>query len=175
MLLTHKKIQRNIYKIITCILIIIVFLYIIYIPPFVMKKKIVEGYRDIYEGYRGINDDKTIYLKVANDDKERANGLMFVKKMKHNEGMLFEYETEGYHSMWMKNTYISLDIIYLDIDYNIVDIIENTEPHSLKGLPSKKLCKYAIELNANSAKKFNFKINDNIKKNIKIIDNLTTF
>lgn len=176
MLVVNIKFKRNLYRIIILILIIIALVKTSMLPSINMtvmsnsdkytNTKIVESYS---EGGR-----KTIYLKTANDESTRAKGLMFVRKMKYNEGMLFEYEQDDHHSMWMKNTYVSLDIIYLDTEYNIVDIIENTEPHSLKGLPSKKKCRYAIELNATSAKKFNFKINDNIKKNIKIIDNLTT-
>ena len=71
---------------------------------------------------------------------------MYVKNLPQNTGMLFIYPDSKIRAMWMKNTYISLDIIFID-DNGIVSSIEkNTEPQSLKTIRSEKPIKYVLEL-----------------------------
>jgi uncharacterized membrane protein (UPF0127 family) len=79
--------------------------------------------------------------------ESNAKGLMFRKNLPNNAGMLFEFEGEEILSFWMKNTYIPLDIIYVDARHQIVDI-KHAKPLSTKSLPSKKPAKYVVEVNA---------------------------
>ena len=97
---------------------------------------------------------------VSGDDA--VKGLMYVKEPLHTRyGMLFDM---GYkvNSMWMKNTFIPLDVIFLDKNMNIIGFKENNQPHSLKSISINKVSKYVLEMNAGTVKKFNLKIGDKI-------------
>tara|TARA_B100001094_G_C17745569_1_gene583234 strand:+ start:177 stop:563 length:387 start_codon:yes stop_codon:yes gene_type:complete len=97
---------------------------------------------------------------VSSDDA--VKGLMYVKEPLHTRyGMLFDM---GYkvNSMWMKNTFISLDVIFLDKNMNIIGFKENNQPHSLKSIMINKPSKYVLEMNAGTVKKFNLKKGDKI-------------
>ena len=113
------------------------------------------------------NKDKKIFrLKVANNKEDFRKGLMFVKYLPQDSGIIFKYNNYGMHSMWMKNTFIPLDILFLDHNYKLIDYVENTTPHSLKSIIINKPSKNIIELNGGSVKKFNLKKNDTINFNI---------
>ena len=105
---------------------------------------------------------------VSGDDA--VKGLMFVKEPLHSRyGMLFDM---GYkvNSMWMKNTFIPLDVIFLDKNMNIIGFKENNQPHSLKSISINNPSKYVLEMNAGTVKKFNLKIGDKIYfLNLKLI------
>jgi YVTN family beta-propeller protein len=66
-----------------------------------------------------------VYVDVANDPEEQSRGLMFRNNMEWNNGMLFVFKDVNYLYFWMKNTYIPLDMIFVDKDLRIVDIREN--------------------------------------------------
>jgi YVTN family beta-propeller protein len=94
-----------------------------------------------------------VYVDVANDPEEQSRGLMFRKSMEWNNGMLFVFEDIEYLSFWMKNTYIPLDMIFVDKDLRIVDIKEDVQPCPLQedicpSYPSKQPAKYVLEVNA---------------------------
>lgn len=94
--------------------------------------------------------------------QDAVKGLMYVKEPLHTRyGMLFDM---GYkvNSMWMKNTYIPLDVIFLDKNMNIIGYKENNQPHSLKSISINKPSKYVLEMNAGSVKKFNLKRGDKL-------------
>ena len=95
-------------------------------------------------------------------DKDAVKGLMFVKKpLNPRYGMLFDMGYKN-NSMWMKNTYIPLDIIFLDENMNIIGYKENNQPHSLKYISIDKPSRYVLEMNAGSIKNFNLRISDKI-------------
>ena len=87
---------------------------------------------------------------------------MFRKSLNLNRGMLFIFTNESKVNMWMKNTLISLDIIFISKDYKIVDIINNAKAMSKDILTSSVKAKYALEINAGLVKKLNIKIGNNI-------------
>ena len=91
---------------------------------------------------------------------ESVKGLMNVKEpLWNNNGMLFDMsDRPKNHSMWMKNTHIPLDIIFLDENMKIVGFKENNLPHSLKQISINKPSRYVLEMNAGSVKKNNLKI-----------------
>jgi len=93
-----------------------------------------------------------VYL--ATNDEQRRRGLMYVRNMPERTGMLFIYDEEDVHSMWMKNTYISLDIVFALADGSISSVVQDTVPLSLKSLASREPVQYVLELNAGSARHF---------------------
>jgi len=102
----------------------------------------------------------TIDIEVADDVAERAQGLMYRDTMSENDGMLFLMETEEPQAFWMKNTIISLDIIYADSDRRIVSISKNCKPYSLEQIPSGKPALYVVEVIAGYTTKYGIKAGD---------------
>ena len=103
-----------------------------------------------------------IYGKVAKNNKELQKGLMFRKdKLKNNEGILFPM-TYKINSMWMKNTYIPLDVIFLDDNMRIIGYIEDTVPLSLDSISIDKKSHNVLEMNAESVRYHNKRIGDKI-------------
>ena len=104
----------------------------------------------------------TIYGKIGRTISEKKRGLMYRKhKLKYNEGMLFKY-TYKKNSMWMKNTYIPLDIIFLDSEMNIVGYIKDTVPLSLESIGIDKKSNSVLEMNSGSIDYFDMGIGDKI-------------
>ncbi|MFK8028918.1 MAG: DUF192 domain-containing protein [Gammaproteobacteria bacterium] len=103
------------------------------------------------------------FIYVAQSDEEMKQGLMFVEDLPDETGMLFRYKRRRIGSMWMKNTLIPLDIIFIKSDGKISDIHENATPKSLKSLRSKRQVKGALELIGGSAKKYNIRVGDKIR------------
>jgi len=102
--------------------------------------------------------------KVVSSHKLRKKGLMNrKKKLKENQGMLFEFDEPQVISLWMKNTYIELDAIYFNENGKILELNENLKPHSTKSVKTKNLCKYVLEVNGNTIKNKNIKVGDYIK------------
>lgn len=89
-----------------------------------------------------------IFIEVADDEYERTQGLMYRKTMADSLGMLFIFPTSEPRGFWMKNTFISLDIIYVNEKLEIVSIQKYTKPFSEAHLPSIGNAMYVIEVNA---------------------------
>ena len=85
---------------------------------------------------------------IASTDAQKRRGLMFVRKLPEWTGMLFLYRDSGMHSMWMKNTYIPLDIAFIRQDGRIASIAKNTEPLSLHSIRATEPVNFVLELNA---------------------------
>lgn len=100
------------------------------------------------------------YLAITPD--QRAHGLMFVRSLPDNFGMLFVYENPRIISMWMKNTVLSLDMLFIRADGTIANIARNTEPGSLKSISSTEPVTRVLELNAGTAKKLNIQPGDRV-------------
>ena len=100
--------------------------------------------------------------KVSGEDA--VKGLMYIKKpLNRYYGMLFDMSSKKKnHSMWMKNTYIPLDIIFLDENMRILGYKENNQPHSLKSITINKPSRYVLEMNGGSVKLNNLNIGDKI-------------
>lgn len=90
-------------------------------------------------------------VELAISPQEQARGLMFRTKMEPNEGMIFPRETPRMASFWMKNTVISLDIIFIGADRRIINIAANTTPYSLDPVSSAAPALAILELNAGRA------------------------
>lgn len=88
---------------------------------------------------------------IADNEARRARGLMFVEQMADGAGMLFIYPQPQPVSMWMKNTPLSLDILFVRADGRVHSIAENTTPQSTDTISSNGIVLAVIELKAGSA------------------------
>ena len=100
-------------------------------------------------------------LEVADEDKEREVGLMNRRSMPANHGMIFVFPREERLAFYMKNTYVPLDIIYLDTDGHVVSI-HQMHPQDLTSVPSRAPARYAIELNQGAAARVGVKPGDRL-------------
>lgn len=87
-----------------------------------------------------------IYLALEYEQQRR--GLMHVRELPDTTGMLFVYSDSENRAMWMKNTYIPLDIAFARSDGTIANIAQDTEPLSLRSIRSVEPVSYVLELNA---------------------------
>lgn len=101
-------------------------------------------------------------VEVAKTEQERATGLMYRKELAEGRGMLFDFSPEQQVSMWMKNTFIPLDMIFIRSDGRILRIAENTEPHSEKIISSGGLAKGVLEVIGGTAKKYGIAPGDRV-------------
>lgn len=102
-------------------------------------------------------DDHACYLfdiYVALSRAQQMQGLMWVREMPDMQGMLFVYRQAGIRSMWMKNTYISLDILFIRGDGTVSSIAKNTVPHSLESISAIENVNFVLELNAGITDRF---------------------
>jgi uncharacterized membrane protein (UPF0127 family) len=101
-------------------------------------------------------------VEMATTEEERTTGLMYRKELPDGKGMLFDFSPEQQVSMWMKNTYISLDMIFIRADGRILRIAENTEPQSTSIISSGGLAKGVLEVIAGTAKKYGIRPGDRV-------------
>ncbi len=90
----------------------------------------------------------TYNIELAVSGEQRTRGLMFRKQMPQDYGMLFDFDRTQKVMMWMKNTYLPLDMIFMRVDGTIAHIVENTTPHSLAIISSRFPVRFVLELNA---------------------------
>lgn len=94
-----------------------------------------------------------VEVEVARSEPERALGLMYRRELAADRGMLFLFPRSEVQHFWMKNTYVSLDMIFIGSDLRVVGVVENTTPLTTTpysvGLPSQ----YVVEVNAGWARR----------------------
>jgi len=93
----------------------------------------------------------TFTVEIADDPIERARGLMFREEMARDHGMLFDFGGEGHRDFWMKNTPLSLDIIFIRGDGTVDSIAAATTPFSTASIPSDGPARFVLEVNAGVA------------------------
>ena len=108
------------------------------------------------------NKNITFNVEIAKTIEERRTGLMYRKKLLNNEGMLFIFPSEKIIQLWMKNTYIPLDVIFISENKVIVDIKKNMEKLSETIVKSKVKSRYALEFNAGLINKLDIEIGDKV-------------
>ena len=95
-----------------------------------------------------------INVQIASTFNERQIGLMHRKSMPLNEGMLFVFDYPEMQSFWMHNTYIPLDILYVNEKFEVVTVLKNLPTLNDTPRPSDKPAQYVVELNAGMADKY---------------------
>ncbi|MBI5319467.1 DUF192 domain-containing protein [Bradyrhizobium sp.] len=101
-------------------------------------------------------------VEMATTEDEKQKGLMYRRELADGKGMLFDFSPEQQISMWMKNTYISLDMIFIRADGRILRIAENTEPESTKIISSGGLARGVLEVPAGTAQKYGIAPGDRV-------------
>ena len=95
----------------------------------------------------------TLEVWLADSPGRQAQGLMFVRSLPSLRGMLFVHESPEPMSMWMKNTYIPLDMVFIDGHGRIQQIVEQTTPHSLSIITSDEPALAVLEIAGGEAKR----------------------
>ena len=101
-------------------------------------------------------------VELAEDDFKRARGLMFRYSLEPNQGMFFLFDYQTTQSFWMRNTYLSLDMLFIDENFMIVDIHENAFPLSEELIESKVPAKYVLEILGGKSKSLKINIGDRV-------------
>ncbi len=103
----------------------------------------------------------TVDIEIADTDEDRQVGLMFRRKFGDDQGMLFIFPDQNVRSFWMKNTKLSLDMLFADSTGLIVTIHERTQPQTRKNYFSKPAV-YVVEVNAGFVEKHGIAVGDRI-------------
>jgi uncharacterized membrane protein (UPF0127 family) len=131
------------------------------------NNKNMSGYKFKKEGelliLDSLNSAKVrIDIEFADTEYERQLGLMLRDRMDEKQGMLFVFPTEKYQSFWMRNTNISLDMIFINEQKEIVTIHKNTTPLSEQSYPSSSPAKFVLEVISGFTDKYNVQEGDKL-------------
>ncbi|TFF24871.1 DUF192 domain-containing protein [Jiella endophytica] len=107
--------------------------------------------------------DHTVMVELALTPKEREVGLMNRAEMPKDHGMLFRFDETREVAMWMKNTLIPLDMLFMDEEGKVVTIKTNAQPLSLAIIPSGQPVRYVLELNGGAAARYGVSIGDRLE------------
>jgi uncharacterized protein len=105
---------------------------------------------------------KTFRVEIADDAQETSKGLMFRQSMPADHGMLFIHQQEGERLMWMRNTYLSLDMLFIDRTGRIHHIAERTTPFSEATIASQGPVLAVLELNGGTVAALGIKVGDKV-------------
>jgi uncharacterized protein len=101
-------------------------------------------------------------VEVADTEAKREQGLMFRRSLSDDHGMIFLFDGEHEITMWMKNTYIPLDMIFIGSDWRIRHIAYDAEPFSTDVISSMRPASRVLEIGAGQAKKLGVSVGDSV-------------
>ena len=101
-------------------------------------------------------------VEMAQDDAQRAQGLQNRQTLAAHAGMLFDYKRRRPVAMWMKNTLVPLDMLFIGADGRVVNIAADTVPGSLTSIPSAGPVRAVLEVNAGTAARLGIKPGDRV-------------
>ena len=101
-------------------------------------------------------------IELALSDAQMEQGLMFRRSLAPDAGMLFDFKRPVPVTMWMKNTLIPLDMVFLDAGGRVVDIHERAVPQSLDQIAAKGPARYVVELNGGTAARLGIRPGDRV-------------
>lgn len=110
-------------------------------------------------------DGFTVSVSLARTPKEQEKGLMFVRDLPADRGMLFLMNYDAKHSFWMKNCFIPLDLIWLDQNYTVADITKNAQPCQSEPCPyftPDVPVRNVLEVNGGTADAHGLKVGDRL-------------
>ena len=134
------------------------------LSTFTANARTLDDLEDLEKGTVSIklNSNESIEFSVliAESNKDRRQGLMHIEFMEENQGMLFVFNPPRRVSMWMRNTPMSLDILFINRNGEVINMEENTTPYSTKALSSGGTIRWVLEINGGLAKKMGIKTGD---------------
>ena len=101
-------------------------------------------------------------VELAVTDQQRSQGLMYRRELPDGRGMLFDFKSDTLVTMWMKNTYVSLDMIFIRSDGRIHHIAQNTTPESERVISSTGPVRFVLEVVAGTARKYGIAPGDRV-------------
>jgi uncharacterized protein len=110
-------------------------------PPFTQEGRLVILAAD------GKKKIEQFNIEIADNESQRQQGLMYRRKMDPKQAMLFTFDRTAEQAFWMRNTYIPLDILYIDEQLQVVSIQKNCKTLNDTPLPSGKPAMYVLEIN----------------------------
>jgi uncharacterized membrane protein (UPF0127 family) len=164
---THKPAKSKIYfKIIPVILIIAIAVLLVF-SEFFKKKETDSEYMFRKDGVLTFSDSSGFVktnadIQIADNEFEEELGLMYRKQMDENKGMLFVFPDSRIQTFWMRNTFIPLDMIFVNPDKKIVTIQKNTKVLSDSTYSSTEPAQYVIEVDAGFCDRHNIKVGDKV-------------
>jgi hypothetical protein len=161
-----KKGIKPLYQIIAVIAVLALIFFLVF-PDIFKKEMTLDEYIFKKEGeltFYSKNNEPiiTIDIELADNEYDRQLGLMKRKSMEENQGMIFIFPDEDQRSFWMRNTFISLDMIFVNSNKEIVTIHKNTRVLSDQSYPSSAPVIYVVEVVAGFTDKYNIKEGDKI-------------
>ncbi|NQW11501.1 MAG: DUF192 domain-containing protein [Alphaproteobacteria bacterium] len=102
-------------------------------------------------------------VEIADDDQERAQGLMYRETMAPEEGMLFVFDRPRRITMWMQNTPLPLDMLFLDRDGRVVDLYERAVPFSTDTIAARRRAKFVLEVVGGTVDRLGIARGDRVK------------
>lgn len=116
------------------------------------KEPVAETRALYFENSSGKSPEITV--EIADTEMSRQHGLMFRRELCENCGMLFIFPDEDFRAFWMKDTYLSLDIIFIRADGEVINVVQGTTPFSTRKVLSTAPAKYVLEVKAGDAEKY---------------------
>lgn len=110
--------------------------------------------------------DHTFNVEMATTPEQQMVGEMFRTSIPEDGGMLFDWRRSEPSQMWMRNTLVSLDMVFINSDGTIHSIAENTTPRSLAVIDSRGPVRSTLEVNAGTTAKLNIRVGDVVKQRI---------
>ena len=107
--------------------------------------------------------ERSFQVEIADTPAKREMGLQYRKDLAADRGMIFLFPNESQQTFWMKNTPISLDMIFINRDRKIVGIVEQATPFTLDSRSVDGVSQYVLEINGGLAQKYGFKKGDSVR------------
>lgn len=121
------------------------------------KSNAVSGLRQAQVEFNSDGKILRVDVEVAQTDEDRAKGLMFRRQLGERSGMLFLFDRQEVLSFWMRNTYIPLDMIFIDESLHVVGVVHRAEPLTETSRHVERPARYVVEVNAGFASQHNIK------------------
>ena len=127
-----------------------------------VPEQLVGWKQELIEIEKVLGENVIINAYLADTPAKRAQGLMHVTDLPENAGMLFVFSRPRQVSMWMKNTVISLDIVFIKANGTIAHVHQGAKPLSMQSIPSIYKVKWVLELKAGVAEKLSLRPGDKL-------------
>lgn len=111
---------------------------------------------------RTVDGDHPLTVEWAVTGAEQEQGLMYRRKMADDAGMIFDFGDDDIRVFWMKNTYLPLDMLFVDSSGTVRHIITGARPFSEERLPSQARVRYVVEVNAGTVEKWSIDVGDRV-------------